>query len=56
MLISSIFENGKSRIYCGLIVLRVISAFAGLGYIHPDEYFQNGEVTAGKPSSHSMSF
>ncbi|KAI0634585.1 Alg9-like mannosyltransferase family-domain-containing protein [Trametes polyzona] len=33
--------------YLGLVILRVLSAFLGTGYIHPDEYFQNGEVTAG---------
>ena len=34
-------------IYTGLITLRVVLAILGTAYIHPDEYFQNGEVTAG---------
>ncbi|KAI9060016.1 glycosyltransferase family 22 protein [Trametes sanguinea] len=33
--------------YLGLVTLRVCFAFLGTGYIHPDEYFQNGEVVAG---------
>ncbi|KAI0088387.1 Alg9-like mannosyltransferase family-domain-containing protein [Irpex rosettiformis] len=43
----NIFKSRNGRIYCGLIVLRVLFASVGLGYIHPDEYFQNGEVTVG---------
>ncbi|KDQ54939.1 glycosyltransferase family 22 protein [Jaapia argillacea MUCL 33604] len=35
------------QIYRSLLVLRVFLAFWGTGYIHPDEYFQNAEVTAG---------
>lgn len=34
-------------VYTGLITLRVVLAILGTAYIHPDEYFQNGEVTAG---------
>ncbi|KAI0825968.1 Alg9-like mannosyltransferase family-domain-containing protein [Irpex lacteus] len=41
------FQSHNGRIYCALITLRVLLTFTGLGYIHPDEYFQNGEVTAG---------
>jgi len=33
--------------YAGLLILRACFAIFGTGYIHPDEYFQNGEVTAG---------
>ncbi|KAI0329794.1 hypothetical protein GY45DRAFT_1279144 [Cubamyces sp. BRFM 1775] len=33
--------------YGGLVVLRALFALYGTGYIHPDEYFQNGEVVAG---------
>ena len=35
------------RIYFVLVVLRAWFALFGTGYIHPDEYFQNGEVMAG---------
>ena len=35
------------RAYAGLLIVRVCFAVFGTGYIHPDEYFQNGEVTAG---------
>lgn len=35
------------RIYRALVALRIIFAVLGTGYIHPDEYFQNGEITAG---------
>lgn len=34
-------------IYLGLVIARVCFAFFGTGYIHPDEYFQNGEAIAG---------
>ena len=34
-------------VYIGLVLLRVCFAFLGTGYIHPDEYFQNGEAIAG---------
>lgn len=34
--------------YAGLLILRACFAIFGTGYIHPDEYFQNGEVTAGE--------
>lgn len=33
--------------YAGLLIARLCFAIFGTGYIHPDEYFQNGEVTAG---------
>ncbi|KZT21480.1 glycosyltransferase family 22 protein [Neolentinus lepideus HHB14362 ss-1] len=36
-----------TRLYAILVVVRILCAFWGTGYIHPDEYFQNGEVTAG---------
>ncbi|KAH9944881.1 Alg9-like mannosyltransferase family-domain-containing protein [Amylocystis lapponica] len=35
------------RIYISLLFLRVGVAFYSTGYIHPDEFFQNGEVMAG---------
>ncbi|KAI0684909.1 Alg9-like mannosyltransferase family-domain-containing protein [Cytidiella melzeri] len=37
----------SSRAYSLLVTIRVLFAFLGHGYIHPDEYFQNGEVIAG---------
>lgn len=40
-------------IYLGLVIVRVCLALFGTGYIHPDEYFQNGEAIAGE--KHSMS-
>ncbi len=40
--------NRHAILYGFLILLRVVFAFFGTGYIHPDEYFQNGEVTAGR--------
>lgn len=43
----SALRNGLVKYYAALVVARVVFAFAGTGYIHPDEYFQNGEVTAG---------
>ena len=30
----------------GLVLLRLGCAVFGTGYIHPDEYFQNGEALA----------
>jgi hypothetical protein len=36
------------RPYAGLLIFRACFAIFGTGYIHPDEYFQNGEVTAGR--------
>lgn len=39
-------------IYLGLVITRVCFALFGTGYIHPDEYFQNGEAIAGE--KHSM--
>lgn len=36
-----------AKAYRVLVALRIVFAFLGTGYIHPDEYFQNGEVTAG---------
>ncbi|KAI0819879.1 Alg9-like mannosyltransferase family-domain-containing protein [Trametes gibbosa] len=35
------------HIYLGLVLVRVCFAIFGTGFIHPDEYFQNGEVIAG---------
>ena len=37
-----------SVIYFSLVLLRIGFALFGTAYIHPDEYFQNGEVAAGK--------
>ncbi|KAH7883031.1 glycosyltransferase family 22 protein [Phlebopus sp. FC_14] len=34
-------------IYLGLWLIRTCFALLGTGYIHPDEYMQNGEITAG---------
>ncbi|KAI8988994.1 Alg9-like mannosyltransferase family-domain-containing protein [Trametes punicea] len=34
--------------YIGLVITRVCFALLGTGYIHPDEYFQNGEAAAGR--------
>ncbi|KAI0761332.1 hypothetical protein BD413DRAFT_590289 [Trametes elegans] len=34
-------------IYLFLLVIRACFAVFGSGYIHPDEYFQNGEAVAG---------
>ncbi|KAH9925027.1 Alg9-like mannosyltransferase family-domain-containing protein [Epithele typhae] len=36
-----------SNVYIALVILRTCFALYGTGFIHPDEYFQNGEVTAG---------
>ncbi len=35
------------NVYLGLVLLRLVFAIFGTGYIHPDEYFQNGEASAG---------
>ena len=35
------------KLYGALLVIRALLALCGTGYIHPDEHFQNGEVTAG---------
>ncbi|TFK82885.1 glycosyltransferase family 22 protein [Polyporus arcularius HHB13444] len=35
-------------VYFGLVVLRLCFALFGTGYIHPDEWFQNGEAVAGR--------
>lgn len=40
-------KRGHAQLYAALVIARIIFAFVGTGYIHPDEYFQNGEVTAG---------
>lgn len=37
-------------VYVNLIALRVALSVLGTAYIHPDEYFQNAEVTAGQVS------
>ncbi|KAI1792690.1 Alg9-like mannosyltransferase family-domain-containing protein [Ganoderma leucocontextum] len=34
------------EVYIGLVFLRLCFALFGTGYIHPDEYFQNGEAIA----------
>ncbi|EIW79621.1 glycosyltransferase family 22 protein [Coniophora puteana RWD-64-598 SS2] len=34
-------------VYLALLVLRAVFALKGTGYIHPDEYMQNGEITTG---------
>ena len=45
---SSGFAVGKlPMVYLGLVFLRICFALFGTGYIHPDEYFQNGEVEGG---------
>ncbi|KAI0929168.1 hypothetical protein AcW1_006188 [Taiwanofungus camphoratus] len=36
------------NVYFYLLFLRICFSLFGTGYIHPDEYFQNGEVTAGQ--------
>jgi GPI mannosyltransferase 4 len=41
-------KHGSSRVYWFLLFVRALFALYGHGYIHPDEYFQNGELTAGK--------
>ena len=33
-------------LYTALCVARVVSAVAGLGYVHPDEHFQSSEIAA----------
>lgn len=43
----AIFRNIYAKVYVVLVLARFVFAFIGTGYIHPDEYFQNGEVTAG---------
>ncbi|KAI0704217.1 Alg9-like mannosyltransferase family-domain-containing protein [Cerioporus squamosus] len=35
-------------VYSGLVLLRLCFALFGTGYIHPDEWFQNGEAIAGR--------
>ena len=42
------WQRNLLPIYLGLVFLRVCFALLGTGYIHPDEYFQNGEAIAGK--------
>lgn len=37
----------EQTIYLSLLALRLLFAFAP-GYIHPDEFFQNPEITAGE--------
>ncbi|KAI0752580.1 Alg9-like mannosyltransferase family-domain-containing protein [Daedaleopsis nitida] len=41
-------RNHLRAVYLGLVLLRCCFAVFGTGYIHPDEYFQNGEATAGR--------
>jgi hypothetical protein len=43
----AISRNTYATLYAALVFVRFVFAFLGTGYIHPDEYFQNGEVTAG---------
>lgn len=47
MAVSDHIRHRLYRPYVGLLLIRVFLAISGTGYIHPDEYFQNGEVTAG---------
>ncbi|EKM57319.1 uncharacterized protein PHACADRAFT_255017 [Phanerochaete carnosa HHB-10118-sp] len=47
MSLFELFSQSYGRLYTLLVAARVVFAFVGTGYIHPDEYFQNGEVTAG---------
>ena len=47
MYLSLVQEYRYEFAYTLLVFARIVFAFAGKGYIHPDEYFQNGEVTAG---------
>ena len=54
-LLSSLVSGPIPKLYWGLVVVRVISALMGMGYIHPDEYYQNGEVTAGEYALYSFS-
>ena len=42
------------NLYIGLVLLRLCFALFGTGYIHPDEYFQNGEIAASKHSCFSL--
>jgi len=39
--------NFLTKTYVGLLIARILFALFGTGYIHPDEHFQNGEITAG---------
>ncbi|GJE93065.1 glycosyltransferase family 22 protein [Phanerochaete sordida] len=47
MYLSLVQEYRYELAYTLLVIARIVFAFAGMGYIHPDEYFQNGEITAG---------
>ena len=49
MFLFALLRQEYGRLYALLVIARVVFAFLGTGYIHPDEYFQNGEVTAGQP-------
>ncbi|KAM5546079.1 hypothetical protein V8D89_000205 [Ganoderma adspersum] len=42
------WRSKLSAVYLGLVFLRVCFALFGTGYVHPDEYFQNGEAIAGQ--------
>jgi phosphatidylinositol glycan class Z len=41
-------------IYLFLLGSRTLFALFGSGYIHPDEHFQNGELTAGVSSTSTL--
>lgn len=43
------FSKATWCIYLFLLSIRTLIAFSP-GYIHPDEYFQSAEVTAGNPT------
>ncbi|CEH11890.1 Putative alpha 1,2 mannosyltransferase [Ceraceosorus bombacis] len=47
-------EKAWKACYGVLLVLRLLCAIRGTGYIHPDEWFQSGEAIAGIHSSTSL--
>ena len=44
---AEVLKRHSRVVYLALLALRLLFALFGTGYIHPDEYFQNGEAVAG---------
>ncbi|KAI0708537.1 Alg9-like mannosyltransferase family-domain-containing protein [Earliella scabrosa] len=45
---AEVLKRHSRVVYLALLALRLLFALFGTGYIHPDEYFQNGEAVAGR--------
>ena len=44
---AEVLKRHSRVVYLALLALRLLFALFGTGYIHPDEFFQNGEAVVG---------